>query len=82
MPDLTAETEGVSAHDWTADPETGASNSSPEFIELAQFVSGLIRNEAHRLLDGHSPESAGRLIMAQLAHVKNVGPLPAEVAEA
>ena len=62
--------------DWTIDPETGISNSSPEFLELALFVGELVRMEAHILLDGGHATNAGRLIMAQLAHIKNVGPLP------
>lgn len=62
--------------DWTVDPETGVSNSSPEFLELAVFVGELVREQAHSLLNGGHSTNAGRFIMAQLAHIKNVGPLP------
>jgi hypothetical protein len=71
-----SEKDKTAPRDWTVDPETGRSNSSPAFLELAEFVGRLVKNQAKGLLEGRSPESAGILIMAQLAHVKNVGPLP------
>lgn len=67
--------------DWTVDPETGRSNSSPEFEELSEFVGEIIRDSAHSLILG-GYAGVGRLIMAQLAHRKNVGPLPSANAEA
>ena len=59
--------------DWTVDPETYRSNSSPEFRQLVSEVARLIKNEAHSLLNGQV-ESAARLIMAQLAHKHGLAP--------
>lgn len=60
--------------DWTRD-ENGRSNSSPRFIELCREVERLIRGDAHQLIQGRADRTA-RLVMAQLAHKHNVGPLP------
>lgn len=57
----------MTTKDWTVDPKTGRSNSSPEFLHLARMVGGLIRNSAQSILAG-DVEGVGRLIMAQLAH--------------
>lgn len=59
--------------DWTTDPKTGISNSSPLFEQLCDEVARLIRSDAHCLLAGNT-KSTGRLIMAQLAHVYGLGP--------
>ena len=59
--------------DWTVDPETHRSNSSPEFRQLVSEVARLIKAEAHSLLNGHV-ESAAGLIMAQLAHKYGLAP--------
>jgi dihydroneopterin aldolase len=59
--------------DWTIDPETHRSNSSPEYLRLVEHVARLIRNSAHDLIGGRA-ESVARLIMAQLAHVHGLAP--------
>jgi hypothetical protein len=61
------------APDWTVDPETGRSNSSPLFQALTDEVARLIRGEAHALLAGRA-DIAAQLIMAQLAHVHHLVP--------
>lgn len=52
---------------WTTDPTTGRSNSSPLFYELGGFIGRLIRDEAHSLIRGRTDDT-GLLIAAQLAH--------------
>ena len=59
--------------DWTIDPETGRSNSAPEFVRLCAEVEGLIRQSAHSLIAGRADLVAG-LIMAQLAHIHHLAP--------
>ena len=59
--------------DWTADPETGRSNSSPLFRSLCAEVTRLIRDDAFQLISGHADRTAA-LIMAQLAHVHHLAP--------
>jgi hypothetical protein len=59
-------------YDWTA--KDGRSNSSDKFQELTQEVARIIRNSAFDLIAGRSETVAG-LIMAQLAHNYEVGPL-------
>lgn len=61
------------APDWTADPETGRSNSSPLFQGLTDEVARLIRSEAHALLNGRADQAAA-MIVAQLAHVHHLVP--------
>ena len=61
------------APDWTTDPETGRCNSSPKFLHLVSEVDRLIRGQSHALLNGHCHFVAS-LIVAQLAHVHDVGP--------
>lgn len=62
------------AVDWTQDDE-GRSNSSDLFLSLVGEVERLIRNDAHALLNGRVDQTA-RLVVAQLAHVHGLGPLP------
>ncbi len=62
--------------DWTVDPATGRSNSSPKFQELTAAVTRLIKDDAASLLNGRADNTAG-LILAQLAHVHHFGPCPA-----
>ena len=59
--------------DWTVNPETGRSNSSPLFKSLCAEVERLIRGDAHKLIGGRADMTAG-LIMAQLAHVHHLAP--------
>lgn len=59
-------------YDWTA--KDGVSNSSEEYLRLVDIVERLIREDAHVLINGNVRETA-RLIMSQLAHKHNVGPL-------
>lgn len=59
--------------DWTVDPETKRSNSSPEFTNLVSEISRLIKDSAHGLLNGQV-EKAARLILAQLAHKHGLAP--------
>lgn len=59
--------------DWTKS-EDGRSNSSDRYNELVVIVSELIRSEAHSLIGGNIETVAG-LILSQLAHKHNVGPL-------
>jgi hypothetical protein len=60
--------------DWTV--HEGLSNSSPAFFELQSAVEQIIRNSGADLIAGRA-STVARLIMAQLAHVHGVGPLPA-----
>lgn len=53
--------------DWTFDPETGRTNSSPEFVDCVAHVAYLIRTE-FRGLDRDTVDVTAGLIMAQLAH--------------
>jgi len=59
--------------DWTCD-EFGVSNSSHEYLRLRDEIERLIRSDAHALIMGRADMTAG-LILAQLAHKHNVGPL-------
>jgi hypothetical protein len=63
------------AADWTADPETGRSNSSPLYRDLCAEVERLIRGDSHKLIAGRAGDTVG-LIMAQLAHVHHLAPVP------
>lgn len=65
--------------DWTQD-RNGRSNSSPEFRRLSAEVERIIRGDAFHIINGRADMTA-RLIMAQLAHKQNVGPLVSEVVE-
>ena len=69
------------ATDWTVDPETGRSNSSPLFRDLCAEVERLIRSEAFSLINGRIDSVAG-LIMAQLAHVHHLAPAETSAPEA
>ena len=60
------------ADDWTVDPTTGRSKSSPLFERLVQEVSRIVANT--RL--GDHPNTCARVIMAQLAHVHGLAPVP------
>lgn len=60
-------------HDWTVDPATRRSNSSPRFRELVDAVAALIRNSAHDIVRGRLESVAG-LIVAQLAHKHGLAP--------
>ena len=59
--------------DWTVDPVTKRSNTSPRFEELVSEVERLIKDEARSLIGGNV-SSVARLIMAQLAHVHHLSP--------
>ena len=59
--------------DWTINPKTGRSNSSPLFEALIEEVARIIRSDARQLLAGNAHMTA-RLIMAQLAHVHKLAP--------
>lgn len=61
--------------DWTVDPETGRSNSSPEFLRLKAEIADLIRHNGGTALSHLWAHSTAGLILAQLAHVHDVGPL-------
>ncbi len=66
----------IASIDWTVSvdgPDAGRCNTSPEFVRLSARVSEIIRDSAHALIQGDS-RGVGGLIMAQLAHVENVGP--------
>lgn len=58
---------------WTVDPVSRRSNSSPVFVAIAKRVAEIIRNSANDLLQGHS-ETVGRSIVAQLAHIHHLAP--------
>jgi hypothetical protein len=51
--------------DWTFDGSVCA--SSPQYDDIVNFVSGLIRNSASMLIDGQVHQVAG-FIVSQLAH--------------
>ena len=61
--------------DWTVDPETHRTNSSPRFEELVEAVGRLLDDEVYSLAQGREGRrrTAG-LIMAQLAHVHGLVP--------
>ena len=64
--------------DWTIDPKTNRSNSSPEFVQLVSEVTRLIKNDLltinGSLKRGENVEGTARLIIAQLAHVHGLAP--------
>lgn len=68
-----SETSKTSTLDWTVDPKTGRSNSSPEFLRLCDAVERLIRGDAHKLISGRADATA-RLVVAQLAHEHGMVP--------
>jgi len=68
-------------NDWTADPQTGRSNSSPLFLELVTEVERIIRSGADTIVSGRADTTA-RVIVAQLAHVHGMRPHPAPEPEA
>jgi len=59
--------------DWTVDPQTNRSNSSPEFYALQVAIAEIILNGAHDLLAGHTETVAG-IILARLAHKHGLRP--------
>ena len=59
--------------DWTVDPTTGRSNSSPEFLRLVAEITNLINGEAANLMTGKAEDTA-ILILAQLAHKHGLAP--------
>jgi len=61
--------------DWTLDLETNRVNSSETFMNLTNEVQVLIRNSAYSLIAGDT-YGVARLIMAQLAHVHHLAPVP------
>lgn len=63
-------------NNWTQD-EDGVNNSSELFLELRDEIERLIRADAHMLINGNAGATAG-LILAQLAHKHNFGPLNRE----
>ena len=63
--------------DWTYNPETHRCNDSELFHELERRIAYLIRSSASLLLAGHAESVAG-LILAQLAHVHDFGPVERE----
>jgi hypothetical protein len=64
--------------DWTADPATGRTNSSEEYLRIVGEVERLIRESAHALINGGVWRTAA-LIVAQLAHVHHLAPAGAPV---
>lgn len=61
------------AEDWTIDPQSGRTNSSERYIQLAGEVEQMIRNSAFSLLAGRA-DSVARLIISQLAHAHRLVP--------
>lgn len=59
--------------DWTA--KDGTSNTSTRFLDLVDAVAHLIRDSAFTLISGDT-QGVARLIMAQLAHVHGLMPVP------
>ena len=65
----------MSEHDWTTDPETGRSNSSPLYLALFAEVARLIRDgAAGSVLKPEWVNGKAGLIVAQLAHVHHLVP--------
>jgi hypothetical protein len=63
------------AADWTIDPETNRSNSSPLFRSLVDEVARLIREgAAGGVLKPEWVYGKAGLIVAQLAHVHHLAP--------
>ena len=64
--------------DWTIDPETGRSNSSPLYRSLCAEVERLIRDgAAGSILRPEWVRGKAALVMAQLAHVHHLAPAAA-----
>ena len=59
-------------NDWTKD-ENGNTNSSQKYIQCVNHVEQLLRDSAHTLIAGRA-DLVARLIVAQLAHVEELGP--------
>ena len=59
--------------DWTVNPKTGCTNSSPAFEALCQDVESMIRGAAHSLIAGRA-DGVARGIVARLAHVYGCKP--------
>ena len=59
--------------DWTEDPDSHRSNSSPEFNRLVAVVARILRNSSHDLISGNT-HGVAVLIMAQLAHKEGLPP--------
>jgi len=54
-------------YDWTVDPITHRSNSSPFFHFMTERVNEIILNSARDIVNGRTKHLAG-LILAQLTH--------------
>ena len=63
MSDGTSNTPSSPVADWTVDPATGRSNSSPEFLRLIKRVGQIIRSDA-----------VARIVLASLAHEEHLVP--------
>lgn len=59
--------------DWTVDPKSGRSNSSPLYEMLVSEMACIIRDDARSLLNGNA-ESTARLILSRLAHCHKLRP--------
>lgn len=59
--------------DWTADPGTGRSNSSPAFQKAVEGVAALIKRMFPEKKD-REVEALARVIVAHLAHNEHLGP--------
>lgn len=62
------------ADDWTINPATGRTNSSPQFAALVDEVERLIQRNGGSCLDSAWVRATAGLIMAQLAHVHHLAP--------
>ena len=72
---MTTETGPEVRADWTIDPATNRSNSSPRFRELVDEVARLIREgAAGSVLSPNWVYGKAGLITAQLAHVQGLAP--------
>lgn len=65
--------------DWTVDPESGRSNSSPEFLAIVAEVERLMQSGAGACLSQRWIAMTAKLIVAQLAHVHRMSPEAANV---
>lgn len=62
-----------SAHDWTADPTTGRSNSSKSFREMVANVEKILRESASSIVNGDLTAVA-QTVVATLAHQHRLSP--------
>ena len=64
---------GKQKPDWTVDPETGRSNSSPAYLAAVDRVKTIILGSGYDIVRGQI-EGVARLIVSNLAHGQGLQP--------